>query len=311
MEFTAKTADILTFKTQCAVVFALNESLLASAELVDAVHQGILSKLIKKGDLEAYPGKCAWVQVPASSKEQPYERVLLVHLGKGEHHTGAIKKEAWVAAIKGCSKALEARPVKDAALFLDDLTINTEAENSSQTLAELAAINITRSHYRYTRTKTKAKNLPTLKKLTIACASSEQRNAAKLGIKTGQGIGIGINAARELGNLPSNICTPTYLAELAKGFEEECKPLRVKVLNEKQMEKLGMGSLLSVTRGAEEEAKLIIMEYKNNPKASRPHVLVGKGITFDTGGISLKAGSGMDEMKFDMCGAASVFGTLA
>ena len=120
-----------------------------------------------------------------------------------------------------------------------------------------------------------------------------------------------MSVARELGNLPGNICTPSYLAEKATQMGLTYKSLKVKVLNEKQMEKLGMGSLLSVGRGSKEESRLIVIEHKGTTKAnSKPFCLVGKGITFDTGGISLKPGAGMDEMKFDMCGAASVLGTM-
>jgi leucyl aminopeptidase len=119
-----------------------------------------------------------------------------------------------------------------------------------------------------------------------------------------------MNVARELGDLPGNICTPTFLANEARKLARTHKTLTAKILSEKQMADLGMGSLLSVSAGSKEPAQLIIMEYKGAAKSQRPHVLVGKGITFDTGGISLKPGGGMDEMKFDMCGAASVFGTM-
>jgi len=123
--------------------------------------------------------------------------------------------------------------------------------------------------------------------------------------------GKGVNRARQLGNLPGNICTPSYLAAQATDLGKKHGSLTVKVLTEKQMARLGMGSLLSVSAGSIEEAKLIVIEHKGAKVASKPHVLVGKGVTFDTGGISLKPGGGMDEMKFDMCGAASVMGTMA
>lgn len=123
-------------------------------------------------------------------------------------------------------------------------------------------------------------------------------------------MGKGINTARELGNLPGNICTPNYLAEQAKQLAAGCKKLTSKALGEKQMERLGMGAFLSVSKGSDQEGKLILLEYKGAAANKAPHVLVGKGVTFDTGGISLKPGANMDEMKFDMCGAASVLGTF-
>jgi len=116
--------------------------------------------------------------------------------------------------------------------------------------------------------------------------------------------------AKDLGNLAANICTPSYLATLARQYGRKSEQLKVSILGEKQMEKLGMGAFLAVSRGSRQEGKLIVMEYKGAAKSSKPVVILGKGITFDTGGISIKPSAAMDEMKFDMCGAASVFGTL-
>jgi leucyl aminopeptidase len=129
------------------------------------------------------------------------------------------------------------------------------------------------------------------------------------GVREGRAIAAGMSLTRDLGNLPANVCTPTYLAERAVKLAREWK-LAVEVLEQKDMEKLGMGSLLSVTRGSHQPPKFVILRYSGAGKKERPVVLVGKGITFDTGGISLKPAAEMDEMKFDMCGAASVLGTL-
>jgi leucyl aminopeptidase len=119
-----------------------------------------------------------------------------------------------------------------------------------------------------------------------------------------------MSLARDLGNLPGNVCTPTYLARTAQRLAREHSNLQTRVIGEQEMKRLNMHSLLSVTKGTDEPAKLIIMQYKGTPRGN-PVVLVGKGITFDTGGLSLKPGPGMDEMKFDMCGAASVMATIA
>ncbi len=129
-------------------------------------------------------------------------------------------------------------------------------------------------------------------------------------IKDGLAIANGVALARDLANLPPNICTPTYLAEQAKKLGQSQKSVKVTVLDEAAMEKLGMGSLLSVSQGSRQPAKLISMEYKGGKKDEKPFVLVGKGVTFDTGGISIKPSAAMDEMKYDMCGAASVFGAI-
>jgi leucyl aminopeptidase len=119
----------------------------------------------------------------------------------------------------------------------------------------------------------------------------------------------GVSLAKDLGNLPANVCTPTYLAQQARKIAREWK-LQFEVLERKDMETLGMGSLLSVAQGSHQPPKLIVLSYAGGPKKAKPVVLVGKGITFDTGGISLKPSAEMDEMKFDMCGAASVLGAL-
>ena len=130
-------------------------------------------------------------------------------------------------------------------------------------------------------------------------------------IREGQAIAQGVNLAKDLANLPSNHCTPAYLAEQAKGLQKTYTSIKVKVLDEAQMKKLGMGALLAVARGSREPPKLIILEYKGAEPDKRPIALVGKGVTFDSGGISIKLAASMDEMKFDMSGAASVLGTLA
>ena len=129
-------------------------------------------------------------------------------------------------------------------------------------------------------------------------------------IVEGNAIAAGVKLAKDLGNLPGNICNPTYLADQAKALDKSYKSLTVKVLEEKDMKKLGMGSLLSVSRGSRQPAKLITLEYKGDKKNGKPIALVGKGLTFDAGGISLKPPAAMDEMKYDMCGGASVLGTI-
>ena len=150
-----------------------------------------------------------------------------------------------------------------------------------------------------------------LKSICVHFHDNKHAGAVKRGLKQGEAVAGGMALARELGNLPANICTPTYLAEQAQALGRAHKNLNVKILGEAQMKRLGMGSLLSVSAGSSQPARFIIMEYKGGPASLKPHMLVGKGITFDSGGISLKPGAAMDEMKFDMCGAASVLGTMS
>ncbi len=303
MDFSAKNSDVTKLKTQCAVVFAFNNALAPSASDIDKAQSGLLSKLIKSKNLESTVGSTLWITPSADSG---YEHVLLVQLGKpAKARSNTVANSTWKKACAALSAALTQRPLKDAAVFLDDLSIEGEKDSAKalgSALAEKAEV----ASYRYVTTK-KSAQAPTLNKLH---AISSAVAACKKGLALGKALGEGINTARELGNLPGNICTPSYLANLAKDMAKKNTALTTKILGEKQMEKLGMGSFLSVAKGSSEEGKLIIMEYNNAAKNTKPNVLVGKGITFDTGGISLKPGPAMDEMKFDMCGAASVFGAM-
>jgi leucyl aminopeptidase len=147
--------------------------------------------------------------------------------------------------------------------------------------------------------------------MLLESAATRDLQKARSGVEHGTAIAGGVRLAKDLGNLPGNICTPTYLAERALELAKGSSKLKVSVLEEKDMEKLGMGALLSVARGSRQPAKLIVMQYHGGAKGEKPVVLVGKGVTFDSGGISIKPGAAMDEMKFDMCGAASVFGCMA
>lgn len=147
-----------------------------------------------------------------------------------------------------------------------------------------------------------------LKKVGIYVEKTEE-SLAKRALAQGLAIAEGVKMAKDLGNLPGNVCTPTYLGKQAKQLAKDYG-FKVDVLNRTQIEKLGMGAFLGVAQGSDEPMRLIVLQHKNGPKNQKPVALVGKGITFDTGGISLKPGSEMDEMKYDMCGAASVLGTF-
>jgi leucyl aminopeptidase len=146
--------------------------------------------------------------------------------------------------------------------------------------------------------------------MTFAGGERSDRAAAKDALATSREIAAGVRLAKDLGNLPGNVCTPSYLANSARELGREYGHLKVKVLDTDKLKKLGMGALLAVARGSEEPPKFIIAEYRNAPSEVKPIVLVGKGVTFDSGGLSIKPSKSMDEMKYDMCGAAGVLGTL-
>ena len=180
----------------------------------------------------------------------------------------------------------------------------------TETAAKFLAQTLTEAEYAFNDFKSTPKKAPTINKLVLAIAEKTNHKTIKQAVATGQAIGEGINLAKHLGDLPGNICTPSYLANKGREFSKDHENITTQVLSEKQLKTLNMGSLLSVSAGSAEEAKLVVMNYQGATKTAKPIVLVGKGVTFDSGGISLKAGSGMDEMKYDMCGAASVFGVL-
>src|SRR4029078_12332536 len=149
-----------------------------------------------------------------------------------------------------------------------------------------------------------------LRKLTLSVPQRSDLTAGEAAAARGLAIAHGMDLARDLGNLPGNICTPTYMGERALAVAAEFPDIKATVLERKEIEALGMGSFLSVTNGSEEPPRFIVFEYRGSPRKQKPVVLVGKGITFDSGGISIKPAPDMDQMKYDMCGAASVFGVL-
>jgi leucyl aminopeptidase len=151
---------------------------------------------------------------------------------------------------------------------------------------------------------------PRLAKVSLPGLDAQARSEARRGLAQGAAIASGQSLLRDLGNLPGNVCTPRYLAAQAKDLARAHKSIKVKVLDEPQIRRLKMGCLLSVSKGSAEPPRFIVLEYKGGAKSAAPIVLVGKGVTFDTGGISLKDPAAMDEMKYDMCGAGSVLGTF-
>jgi leucyl aminopeptidase len=272
----------------------------APAQALDRAAGGYLREIIRRGDMEGKLGTTLVLhKVPGISSE----RVLLVGLGRERDFHDKEYRDASRAAIK----TLNDTGAAEAISYLTELEV--PKRNSGWHISQAVALTLT-TLYRFDRLKSKRESRRrALKRLNLNIAKKGELAAGEQAIKQGLAIGEGMNLARDLGNLPSNVCTPSYLAgqamELAKSHGLKCE-----VLDQRDMEKLGMGALLSVARGSREPAKLIVLKFEGAEKKQRPIVLVGKGITFDTGGISLKPAAEMDEMKFDMCGAASVLGSL-
>lgn len=294
--FTTKTGAPESHKTSCLVVaMSKTKSLPVALENLDSALGGALTRVIKSKD---FSGDTKQIVSLAATDQFP----RLILLGLGESPVQAPKTRQAVATLWSAASKTKAKD-----LVIDFSAANIEAGCD---VAQIVAQEITTGTYSYTRTVSNPKPGSSIKKVTLLVADKNEIASTKAALLSGQAIGTGINYARELANLPGNICTPTYLADQATELANTYSSISAKSLGEAEMRELGMNSLLSVSAGSDQEAKLIIMQYKGNSATDTQHCLVGKGITFDTGGISLKPGAKMDEMKFDMGGAASVFGTL-
>lgn len=307
MKTALKTSNPVRLVTDCLVIaVAAKNKFSPEAQEIDIASGKRLSSVLENGDFDGSLGTSLMLQGLEGVKAK---RVLLV--GCGDKAKLSLKEARKL--VVSIAKSLLSSQAKDAHLALASLAL---AGADHYWLAERLAQELEDASYSYSTTKSTKAKASALKSISLAAPKGTSKAKIDTAFANGVATGRGINCAKELGNLPGNICTPTYLAQQAIDLAKGNRALTVKVLSEKQMSRLGMGSLLSVSAGSSQEAQLIVMEYKGakvKPKADRPapHMLVGKGITFDTGGISLKGGAAMDEMKFDMCGAASVIGTMA
>ncbi len=315
MQFVAKKTTIHTQKNTCAVVFCYKEQLLDSAaSLNDAIKKSIKHQ-IKEGALTKSQPALWLTFTPDTSIK--FSRLLLINLDAVLTGSLTKPKKGEIAFTPADLRSLSAliattlytANVKQASVFIDDFLDQFNTALTYDDVAHQISIAVSTQYYQFALPDTKNNQAKSLN-VCLSTQNNKTLKQLKLGLLSGEPTALGINTARYLGDLPGNICTPSYLAEQAKCLATGCKALTVKVVNEKQMEKLSMHSFLSVSKGSSEEGKLICLEYKGSKSSSAPQLLIGKGITFDTGGISLKPGAGMDEMKYDMCGAASVMGVF-
>jgi len=300
VEFSLKHASADKVRSACVIV-GLYEGgkWTPSGEAVDKASAGYLGNLLKRGDIKTKAGACTLVH---SVPDVSAARIVVVGLGKPDE----LKLKTLREAISGALKAAAASGAEEATLFsLEWSAAGTSASDRAMHSVLVASD----GEYRFDHLKSKKNDQDRrLKKLVIGAATRLSATEERA-VTQAAALGSGISLAKDLGNLPSNICTPTYLAQCARELGKRHK-FKVTVLERKELEKLGMGSFLSVTKGSQEPPKFIVMEYSGARKKEKPVVLVGKGITFDTGGISLKPAAEMDEMKYDMSGAGSVLGTF-
>ncbi|NQX88637.1 MAG: leucyl aminopeptidase [Halioglobus sp.] len=300
ISFTARNIrDVVSAKTHCAILPVFHKAKLTGAALqLDRASDGSIRSALALGDFAGNPGETLLLPGTGGAK-----RILLI--GCGDPNKFDRKSARNVS--KQLHDALCSTKATDSILHLGLLKLK---ERDACWLLSYLARFLTTASYRYTETLSSPKKAMKLSKLIVNASKELPVPTASSALRDGHAMGLGVNEARNLANLPGNICTPTHLARHARKLARNAKKLSVSVLEEKKMREMGMGALLSVSAGSDQPAKLIVMHYEGGKSKDRPHVLVGKGITFDSGGISLKPGAKMDEMKFDMGGAASVFGTL-
>ena len=292
MEISLISTSLTDIKTECLVVgVSEDDSVVGSSAELDT----LISDLVDSGDFKAKAGSQITLRNPEGLSAK---RLVLVGVGKADAFDALAQNDAFV----GLGKTLKGLPITEATIDVASLT------RGDQGAQERLGYGLVWASYEYTTTKPKPADDAAKVLETLQLVGSD---ADKEHVTTGMTIGHGANLTRELGNLPGNTCTPRYLADQAVHLADRFSKLSCEVFDEDALEEIGMHCLLSVSRGSEEPARFIILNYQGaKDPSAKPKILVGKGVTFDTGGISLKPGAAMDEMKFDMCGAATVMGCM-
>lgn len=303
MDYKIGKAKFDTLKTEC-LILAINSKgkLSATCKEIDQSLNGTIKQTIQQSDYPTKAGSC--LLIPFTGNEK-IKRILLIGTGDETEISAANFRKC----IQAVATSLKPLGTTKASIALDEFIV---ADRDKNWMVRCLIETLSENFYTFTQFKSKdggsAASKTKLKGITILTETSSTELTSAL--ELGQATAMGVSYARDLGNLPANVCTPTYLAKESKNLAKTYSHVKTTVIEEIEMKSLGMGALLSVSAGSAEPAKLIIMEYNGAKASGKPHVLVGKGITFDTGGISLKPGEAMDEMKYDMCGAASVLGAM-
>ena len=291
-------------KADCIVVGVFEATgqaaLTPAAAQMDALNGGLLSRLLKAGDLEGRAGATLLLHCdPASG----VPRVLAVGLGKPD----VFGAKAFLDATRAAGRALAGAK---AATVLHTLAQLPVPQRDAAWALRTAIVSLREASYRFAGRRSRADATPALalKKVVFSVDGAGEK-ALKVALQAGVALSNGMDLTRDLGNEAPNFCTPRFLADTARKLGRDWK-LKVEVLERKQIEALRMGSFLSVAKASVEPPQFIVLRHNGGGAKDAPVVLVGKGITFDTGGISLKPGEAMDEMKYDMCGAGSVLGTM-
>ena len=288
-------------RTACLIVGVYQGGGLSpSAQAIDKVSGKQLSKLIRSADIQGGLGQTSLLHEVAGVGAK---RVLLVGFGAKDDTSPASYRYM-------VRQSISALPANAADTILSCVAeFNLKGCDKAWKIKQ-AVIGAGEVLYRFNQCKSRPKPKPNLRKISFSTAEATISSKLKQALNEGCAVNAGVAHARDLANLPANICTPRYLADQARQLAKKYKALNSKILTEMQLKQQKMGSFLSVAQGSSEPPRLIVLQYNGGAKNARPVVLIGKGVTFDTGGISIKPSAAMDEMKFDMCGAAAVLGTL-
>ncbi|HTD73791.1 MAG TPA: leucyl aminopeptidase [Steroidobacteraceae bacterium] len=289
-------------QTGCAAVGIYeNGDLGIAGRHLDKQLAGLIVGLTRSGDFAAKLGDTLMLPLPAGSSAA---RLLLVGFGT----RASFGRKQYRKALLSSAQALAKTGADDAVVYF---AMEPVPELDVQYRARIVAEVFSSQAYRIPDLKTSPKpKARRLANISVATADARAAKAAAEGLSMGAAIGSGVAFARDLANLPPNVCTPTYMGARAMQLAKEFPSIKTKVLDESGIKALKMGAFLAVTQGSVEPPRLIVCEYRGTRKNTAPICLIGKGITFDSGGISLKDPPAMDEMKFDMSGGAAVLGTL-
>lgn len=268
---------------------------------IDRENDGLVKALYQRGDFKGARAESLVLHAPAAT---PASRVLLLGLGE----RSAFSADAWRESLRAAGKTLQSLGCEQ--LLCDALPIMADRQLDAATLAEQLSLELQSAAYRFDLHPRQEPIRPASLEHCLVLAESALSDEVRQAVRRGSAIAEGKALTQDLGNLAPNICTPDWLARKAEALAQNHASLTTTIVDEAEMEELGMGAFLAVSQGSREPGKLIIMEHKGKQRAGKPIVLVGKGVTFDTGGISIKPSDGMDEMKYDMCGAATVFGVM-
>ena len=287
-------------ESDCIVVSIFEDKKLSNAaNQINNASNDIIKNFLKHAD---FSGECGQSHMLYPDAGMKCSRILLMGCGK----ENKFSQTTACTVIKTASQEIAKTSSENATIYLLDTL--SERIICEQAMRQ-AILTYADTVYSFDKYKNDNKNISPLKEVCIAFTTEPPCDVENM-LNQGKSIAKGMHLSRDLANQPGNVCTPSFIAETAESLSRQYDSVTVEVLEESDMEALGMGSFLSVSKGSEEAGKMVILQYKGTDESTRPIALVGKGVTFDTGGISLKPGASMDEMKFDMCGAASVMGTV-